>query len=375
MRKQWDLYEAVIVAAGRSRRMGAFKPLLPLGDEVILERTIQNFREAGVNRITVVTGFRGDEIKKKLKNMQVEFVHNSAFAETDMLTSICLGIKNRKKDTKGILITPGDAPLIRSFTIAHVISCMEQGKGEIIVPVYRGKQGHPPVLSQTMAEQLLRYTGERGLGGFLDANRECCYKTQVPDPWICEDVDTPQQYETVKAAHANREIPDAELCQDIWEFAETPENIRRHCSKVAETAQRLWEMLVDEIPELKEPNTPDLILAGALLHDVKRQMHRHARAGADFLEALGYARVAQIVAAHTELLEDNITEFGPEVLVYLADRMVLHDQPCSVKQRYQEKRQKMQGSPEGLLRLAHDQRRCEMWFCRIKERTGYDLYE
>lgn len=373
MKREWDLYETVIVAAGRSRRMGAFKPLLPLGEMTVLERTIRNFQEAGIRRITIVTGFRAEDIEEALKDSGVEFVHNPAYAETDMLESIRIGLKNRKKESKGILVTPGDAPLIRPFTIEHCIMCMEQGKGKIIVPVYRGITGHPPVFSQDMAECLLEYKGEMGLRGFLDKNQEKCYYAEVPDPWIYQDMDTPEQYEKVKAAYEKREVPDRELCRDIWNYAGTPENVRRHCRKVAETAQELWKMLIGKVPELKDQQ--DLIQAGALLHDVKREMHRHAQAGADFLDELGYAKVSRIVAAHTELLHDEITDLQSEVVVYLADRMVLHDEKCSVKERYQEKHQRMTGNKEGIARLERDQKRCEKWFCRIKEMTGYDLYE
>lgn len=375
MKKEWEMYEAVIAAAGMSRRMGAFKPLLPLGNQTILERTVLNFKEAGVCRITVVTGFRGDEIKEKLKDLDVEFVHNPAYDRTDMFASVCLGVKNRRPESKGVLIMPGDAPLIRPATIRHVLECMEAGKGKIIVPVYRGVQGHPPVFSEDMVKQMLRYQGACGLRGFLEQNRESCFYTEVPDAWIYRDTDTPRQYEEAKTAWEKKETPDKELCRAIWDAAETPENVRRHCEKVAETAEELWKLLTKNAPEEGARMDLEKITAGALLHDVKRQEPRHAEAGARFLEELGFSDMARLAAAHTELLGDTVTDLGEEVLVYLADRMVLHDERCRIRKRYEAKAEQMKGNEEGLRRLSKDMKRCKFWCQRIKEMTGYDLYE
>ncbi len=48
--------EAIILAAGRSSRMGRAKALLPIGGVTSLERVAGSLRAAGVERIVVVTG-------------------------------------------------------------------------------------------------------------------------------------------------------------------------------------------------------------------------------------------------------------------------------------------------------------------------------
>ena len=54
---------AILLAAGRSRRMGAFKPLLPFGDSTVIESCIDNLRETPVDEIIVVAGHRADELQ------------------------------------------------------------------------------------------------------------------------------------------------------------------------------------------------------------------------------------------------------------------------------------------------------------------------
>ena len=55
---------AILLAAGRSQRMGAFKPLLPFGETTVIRRCIQNLRQAGVEDIVVVLGHRAEELQR-----------------------------------------------------------------------------------------------------------------------------------------------------------------------------------------------------------------------------------------------------------------------------------------------------------------------
>jgi molybdenum cofactor cytidylyltransferase len=60
------MLSAILLAAGRSRRMGAFKPLLPFGARTVIETCIDNLRAAGVTEIVVVVGHRGAEVRARL---------------------------------------------------------------------------------------------------------------------------------------------------------------------------------------------------------------------------------------------------------------------------------------------------------------------
>ena len=54
---------ALIVAAGKSSRMGDFKPMLQLGSISIAQRVINNFRQAGISKVVVVTGYHADVLE------------------------------------------------------------------------------------------------------------------------------------------------------------------------------------------------------------------------------------------------------------------------------------------------------------------------
>ena len=55
--------QALILAAGFSRRMGRFKPLLVLNGKTVLARCVESFRQAGIADMTVVTGHRHREVE------------------------------------------------------------------------------------------------------------------------------------------------------------------------------------------------------------------------------------------------------------------------------------------------------------------------
>src|SRR6266536_1206249 len=83
---------AILLAAGRSRRMGAFKPLLPFGNRTVIECCINNLRAAGIKDIVVVVGHRADEVREQLQILDVKLAVN-ADPDSEMNVSIARGVE------------------------------------------------------------------------------------------------------------------------------------------------------------------------------------------------------------------------------------------------------------------------------------------
>lgn len=113
-------YGAVILAAGIASRMGDFKPLLPMGEESVIQNVVRVLREAGVQQIVVVTGYRKEVLEEHLKNASVMFVHNERFAQTKMFDSVKLGLEALDAACEKILLTPADVPLVRKETVQEI---------------------------------------------------------------------------------------------------------------------------------------------------------------------------------------------------------------------------------------------------------------
>ncbi|MGI6012111.1 MAG: nucleotidyltransferase family protein [Ruminococcus sp.] len=199
-------YTVLIVAAGCSRRMKKFKPLLPLGDGCILQSTISNFQKAGLKNILVVVGYKRHEVIPLLKKMNVRYVINRDYDETDMLESVKLGLKEIKDGAFGILLCPGDVPLILPETIKRAAEVFRKEKPRILIPTYHGKPGHPPVFSGEMIGEIIRHEGEKGLRGVFEeyeSRKEVRY-LEVDDEEILQDTDLPEDYERLLQAYEQR---------------------------------------------------------------------------------------------------------------------------------------------------------------------------
>lgn len=217
---------AIILAAGRSRRMGKFKPLLPFGDQTVIESCVGNLRAAGVAEIVVVLGHRGEEVREKLKSASIAFVTN-ANPDSEMSASIALGVGALANTSRAVLITPADHPAIHPETIELLIEKW-RGGAKLIQPDFEGKGGHPVLIDLSYRDELKRLHPHSGLRGFFDKNRPDVLRLAVESPFVARDVDTWDDYcqlhETV-FGRKPREIT------DIGEPNDQPTGNRKTSSK------------------------------------------------------------------------------------------------------------------------------------------------
>ena len=87
-------YRAVILAAGRGRRMAALtderpKCLLTVGDRTLVDHQIESLRALGISRISVVVGYRAEQVSAVVGG-RAELVYNEVWAETNSLYSAWL---------------------------------------------------------------------------------------------------------------------------------------------------------------------------------------------------------------------------------------------------------------------------------------------
>ena len=91
---------AVLLAAGRSRRMGAFKPLLPFGGSSVVEACVANLRAACVREVVVVVGHRAEEVRAALDGLSfVRFALNDE-PGSEMGVSVARGVVSSMHEDK-----------------------------------------------------------------------------------------------------------------------------------------------------------------------------------------------------------------------------------------------------------------------------------
>ncbi len=182
---------AVLVAAGLSSRMGAFKPMLPFGNSTISLHIVTMLKEMGIDPIVVVTGYRGDELQQHLSYTGVRFVKNERYQETQMFDSVQLGIHAASGDCERLMILPMDLPAIMSDTIRQQLMI----DAPIIRTVCHGEAGHPVMLWSQVAEELCGYEGPGGLRAAIKHSGITVTDLEVEDEGIYRDMDTREQYE------------------------------------------------------------------------------------------------------------------------------------------------------------------------------------
>lgn len=185
---------AVIVAVGLSSRMNAFKPLLPPGDSTIIETLIRTFRTAGVEGITVVTGFHPDLLQSRLDAWHVDYCHNPDFAVTGRFHSAKLGLARRRLLADRIFFTPGDVPLVAPATLRLLMQATAESDAPVIIPVHGSRKGHPALIAIRVIPGLLEYQGDQGVRGAFSTIRDGILFLLVDDPAIPLDAGCPEDY-------------------------------------------------------------------------------------------------------------------------------------------------------------------------------------
>lgn len=184
----------LILAAGFSRRMGTWKPLLPLGENCIIARALGSCQKAGVKNIYVVVGFQGARLAAEIAELPAQILENPNFAE-GMFTSVLRGAR-ALVDRQGLLgfyVLPADIPLVQPATYKALAQAFTK-ENTIIYPAYQGQKGHPPLISTAYLPALLRWKQGGGLRKFLHQYADKASVLEVDDPYILFDIDTPDDY-------------------------------------------------------------------------------------------------------------------------------------------------------------------------------------
>ena len=249
-------YKALVIAAKKPPNTKEYKPLMRLGTSTIIENVIQNFQGAGVTDITVVTGYKAEILEKYLAGKGIDFCFNRNFAESHMMDSICLGLRQLGEDFDYVLITPGDVPLVKPETIRAMLCC----RAEVVRVSLGGKAGHPVMLSKSIAKEILNYQEDGGLRSFLEQYRDVTAYVNVDDQGILLKADTSEDYKNLRKLDIEHKSSgglwlDMRVSINKKDFILTPEtaqflkmidctgSLRMACSAMYMSYTKGWQLL------------------------------------------------------------------------------------------------------------------------------------
>jgi molybdenum cofactor cytidylyltransferase len=184
---------AILLAAGRSSRMGQPKQLLRWGSRTVVESCVNNLREGGVHRIVVVLGHCAEEVREALSTSNVLFAVNDHIG-SEMGVSVSTGARLLEDSPEAILIALGDQPAIGPETIAALIDYWRRNRALAVIPEHSGRGGHPVLLDGSLKSRLLDLDPEQGLRGLLRSLGSGVHRVDLGSPFIARDIDTWQDY-------------------------------------------------------------------------------------------------------------------------------------------------------------------------------------
>jgi molybdenum cofactor cytidylyltransferase len=190
---------AIILAAGRSSRMGRNKLLLDLEGKPILCHAVDQALAAGLSEIVVVSGHQASRVREALGERAVKIVEAREH-KLGMSASLKAGIRALGPKIEAALVMLGDMPQVSAPLIRRLIAAYNPLEGRsIVVPTLGGKRGNPVLFDRRYFEEMLALEGDVGARHLIGAHDDQVAELAVDDAAAFTDVDTPDAYDQLLA--------------------------------------------------------------------------------------------------------------------------------------------------------------------------------
>ena len=189
------MVSSILLAAGKSKRMGKPKQLMPWGQSTMIEQTIDNLMGSAVNEIIVVLGHRAEEVIKIIATKPIKLTINPDY-EQGMSTSIIAGLNLVDSQAQAVMLALGDQPLIDCQTINRLIEEFYNHDKGIAIPTYQGGRGHPIIFAIKYKEKLLELKGDMGGRQIVKDHPNDILEVAVDAESIITDIDTISDYQS-----------------------------------------------------------------------------------------------------------------------------------------------------------------------------------
>ena len=185
----------ILLAAGGSSRMGQPKQLIPWGEKTLIEHQVETLINIG-NPVIVVLGNASESVIPLLEKYDIKISINKNW-ETGLGSSVVSGINyvtENFSDTKGVMTTLLDLPLISFQHYQNLLKTFQPGTGQIIISTSAdGWKGVPAVFDKCYFDELKALKGDEGAKNIIRKHMD---KTIGMDCGVMlKDLDTPEDYQ------------------------------------------------------------------------------------------------------------------------------------------------------------------------------------
>lgn len=193
------MFNAIVLAAGRSERMGDRNKLtLNLNEGTIISTVIRQLKKSQVGKIIVVVGHEHKDVTEALKGMSdLQIVYNARYKKGQM-TSIKAGLSGLDSRCEGFLVCLGDMPSITGteydLMMNEYRSINSNVSHPITRPVYRDNIGHPVIFHSIYKNEILKAWHNADCRQVIQQHKKNYHPVPVSSVNFFLDIDNEEEY-------------------------------------------------------------------------------------------------------------------------------------------------------------------------------------
>lgn len=190
----------IVLAAGRSSRMGANKLLESVNGKPMVRAAVEAAVHGNLSPVIVVTGHEPNKVASMLGGLDTVFAHNPNFA-AGLSTSLAAGIAAVPEAWEAACVLLADMPGVTADHVKRLVAAFDPGAHvAICVPVYKGRRGNPVLFAQRFFPAMMSLQGDVGARRIVKENAAAVREVEMPDAGVLADVDTPDALNRARAA-------------------------------------------------------------------------------------------------------------------------------------------------------------------------------
>jgi molybdenum cofactor cytidylyltransferase len=197
----------VLLAAGRSTRMGRPKQLLPWSSNGANSKPLVAAAFDAIasvcDEMVIVVGHEANAVIAALGERKFGTVAVDGGAEMIASVKAGLAVARGIDPDANVLLHPADHPEVRRETLDLLIQIAAGQRGRAVMPTFGGAGGHPVLIAAELAVDIVAYEGPGGLRQFWIDHADRCVRQEIDDPGVVFDLDTPADHQgrTIQHGH------------------------------------------------------------------------------------------------------------------------------------------------------------------------------
>ena len=184
---------ALVLAAGRSRRMGNINKLLAeIDGQSMVSRVADAVLASKARPVVAVLGHQAAKVRAALGERHIATVENAEY-DAGLSTSLRRGLAALPDDIDGVLVCLGDMPRVTAQHIDKLIAAFNPLEGRAIcVPTYQGKRGNPVLWARRFFPEMQEVAGDVGARHLIGAYGDVVGEVEMGAEGVLIDIDTPE---------------------------------------------------------------------------------------------------------------------------------------------------------------------------------------